>query len=142
MSVYFAAVGGYVKIGYSADPIGRTSTVTVNAKRPTDVPRGADAQLIGWVPGERDEEARWHRSFAADHVAGEWFYIDPDVVSQLIWADPCGIDLDRMSALAVLAANAHPGISREEIAAAGIPVNAKAFDQIDWSILALTGGAA
>jgi hypothetical protein len=135
MSVYFAAAGGYGKIGYSTDPIGRTSTVTLNGERPADISRGADVRLIGWVPGGRREEAQWHRRFAADHVAGEWFYIDPDLVSGLIWDDPCGVDLERMSALAVFAANAHPGISREQISAAGIPVNATSLDQIDWSLM-------
>jgi hypothetical protein len=137
MSVYFASAGGYVKIGYSADPIGRMTTVTRNGTRPADIPRGADARLLGWVPGNHADEAAWHRRFAADHVAGEWFYLDPDLVRGLIWDDPCGIDMERMSTLAVFAAHANPGVSREQIAAAGIAVDAVPFDQLD-----VFGGAA
>jgi hypothetical protein len=37
---------------------------------------------------------------------------------------PCGVDLQRMTALAVIAADRHQGISREHMAAAGIPVEA------------------
>lgn len=124
MSVYFAQAGAHIKIGHSADPIERVSTLTRNGTRPSDVAHCAEAELLGWVPGDRAVEAAWHRRFAADHVAGEWFYLDPAAVRDLIWDDPCGIDLERMSALAVFAAHYHRGVSREQIAAAGIPVEA------------------
>jgi hypothetical protein len=136
VSVYFVASGGHVKIGYSKDPVGRAATVTIHGRRPADIPHGADATLLGWVPGDRDVEAAWHRRFAADHVFGEWFYLDPDLIRGLIWDDPCGVELDRMSALAVFVANEHPGISREQIAATGVGVDAA--DRID----SLFGGAA
>lgn len=140
MSVYFVQAGSYLKIGYSIDPIGRSTTVTTNGKRPVDLPRFADARLIGWVPGDRMTETCWHARFAADHVRGEWFYLDPEVIRPLIWEDPCGVDMQRMSALAVFAADRHPGISRDEIAAAGIPAEASpmAAPNLDW----LLGGAA
>lgn len=137
MSVYFAQAGAHIKIGYSADPIKRVASVTRNGTRPSDVARFADADLLGWVPGDHAAEAAWHRRFAADHVAGEWFYLDPATVRDLIWADPCGIDLERMSALAVIAAHRHPGVSREQLAAAGIPVEANPDAAVDVLAAAL-----
>lgn len=132
MSVYFAQAGAYVKIGYSRRPISRVSTVTTAGKRPNDLPRGTDARLLGWVPGDQWVESAWHARFIASRVAGEWFYLDPEAIRQEIWADPCGVDFERMSARAVLAADRHPGISREEIAAAGIPVEVVPFDERDF----------
>lgn len=124
MAVYFAQAGAYVKIGYSADPTTRVSTVTTSGKRPDDLPRATEASLLGWVPGDRWIEDVWHGRFVADRVAGEWFYLEAGEVCDLIWADPCGVVIDRMSALAVYAAHNYPGISRDEIAEAGIPVDA------------------
>lgn len=136
MSVYFALAGGYVKVGYSAKPFGRMTTVTRNGRRPTDLPHAADVELLGWVPGDRDVEAAWHRRFAADHVAGEWFYLAPDMVRSLIWSDPCGVDLVRMPAPAVFAAIKYPAATRDDLARAGYTVEAAPADIDIW------GGAA
>lgn len=141
MSVYFAQAGAYVKIGFSHDPFSRVSTITTGGKRPGDLPRGTDARLIGWVPGDVFIEAAWHGRFVADRIAGEWFYIDQSVVREALWADPCGIDLERMSALAVLAADNYPGITRDEIAAAGIPVEARPIEESMRSMNFLGGAA-
>lgn len=124
MSVYFAQSGPYVKVGYSAEPLERCSTVTINVRRPKDLARGADVDLLGWIPGDREVEEAWHRRFAADHVAGEWFYLDPAAFRDLIWADPRGVDLYRMSAVAVFAAVAHPELSRADLHTGGIAVEA------------------
>ena len=132
MSVYFAEAGGYMKIGYSADPISRVGTITTNGTRPADLPRAADATLLGWVPGTRAEESAFHRRFAADWIAGEWFRLDPDVIRDLIWADPSGIDVQRMSALAVFAACNNPGVTREQIAQAGVRVEANESWLLDF----------
>jgi hypothetical protein len=126
MAVYFASAGAYIKIGYSAKPEQRIGTVTVNGKRPADVRRGAAVDLLGWVPGDREREAQTHRRFAADHVAGEWFYLEPSTVRDLIWSDPRGVDIRRMSAWAVYAAMKHPELTRDELAAAGVPILARA----------------
>lgn len=124
MSVYFAQAGAYIKIGYSGDPISRVATVTMNGRRPETLPRGAEATLLGWVPGNRELEAELHRRFAADHVAGEWFYLDPEVARGAIWADPRGVDIHRMSAMAVFAAMEFPEATRDELAAAGVQIEA------------------
>lgn len=133
MSVYFAHADAYIKIGYSADPFSRVSTVTTNGTRPEDLPRGADARLIGWIPGDRNVEAALHRRFAADHVFGEWFYLDLATVRDVIWDDPCGIDINRMSAFAVLAANKNPGVSRDELTAAGIALEPRHSADDFWA---------
>lgn len=132
MSVYFAQSGAYVKIGYSADPISRVSTVTTSGARPVDLPRGADARLLGWVPGDRD----------ALPLAGEWFYLDPAVVRALIWADPHGVDVARMSALAVFVACANPDWSRDQIGQAGVRVEAAPWSEALRGLDAVLGGAA
>lgn len=124
MSVYFAQAGPFVKIGYSADPVARSTTVTTNGTRPADLPRGASAKLLGWLPGGRHEEAALHRLFAADHVAGEWFYLDPETVRDLLWADPRGVDVHRMSMQAVCVALRFPTLTRDQIEQAGVPVEA------------------
>ena len=132
MSVYFATAGGYMKIGYSADPIARVGTVTTNGARPADLPRATPATLLGWVPGKRAEESALHRRFAADRIAGEWFRIDPDVIRDLIWSDPSGIDVQRMSALAVLTACKYPDVTREQIEQAGVPVEGAELPLLDF----------
>lgn len=125
MSVYFAQAGAYIKIGYSSNPISRVATVTLSGRRPKTLPRGAEANLIGWVPGGRELEAEMHRRFAGDHVAGEWFYLDPEVAREVIWADPRGVDIRRMSALAVFTAMANPDLTRDDMARAGVPIDPK-----------------
>lgn len=121
MSVYFAEAGGYTKIGYSANPISRAATLTTNGKRPADLPRGEYVDLIGWVPGDTWREGVLHAQFVGSRVAGEWFHrVDRDVIRGLIWADPRGVDLHRMTALAAMYAIRHPGITRADIEAAGI----------------------
>lgn len=147
MSVYFVLAGGYVKIGYSADPFRRSATVTTHGKRPADLPYGTEAELLGWIPGDKLVEMCWHARFVGDHVAGEWFYLDPAMVLDLIWEDPCGVDLRRMSAAAVFTADKNPGVSREQIAQAGIPVEgvtiAEALESMNARMVAaFVGGAA
>ena len=124
MSVYFARSGIYTKIGYSKDPIARATTVTTHGARPDDVARGADVTLMGWVPGDRKREAEFHRAFASTSVAGEWFDVDEATVRGLLWDDPRGVDVQRMSALAVFAMLRSPNVTRAELDAAGVPVEA------------------
>ena len=124
MSIYFAESGPYMKIGYSADPTSRMMTVTRNGRRPHDLPFDADADLIGWIPGDRRAEARIHGRYASTRVEGEWFWSDRASVLELILADPRGVDFHSMSALAVLVMRKHPDWTREEVRAAGVPVEA------------------
>lgn len=144
MSVYFVASGPYIKIGYSKDPIHRSTTVTTSGIRPADLPRFTETRLIGWIPGDTRREMAVLVQFADHWVRGEWF--DGGILPQareLIWSDSAGVDLERMSAMAVFAADRHPGITREEMATAGIPVEAapmakSSFFMSEW----LKGGAA
>lgn len=124
MSVYFAQAGAYVKIGYSHNPISRSATITTTGTRPADLPRGADVTFLGWVPGDTWTERAWHVRFAEDRVAGEWFYLAPDVVREAIWADPAGIDAVRMPALTVFVARDHPGVTRQQLVDAGLEMEA------------------
>jgi hypothetical protein len=142
MAVYFARSGAYMKIGYSADPTQRVATITTAGTRPDDVPYAADAQLFGWIPGDRIRESQVHRCFSQDRVAGEWFYLSDAPIRDLIWSDPRGIDIQRMSAVAVFVGLRYPQLVRDEMAALGVPVEASTIDTIDWSFLETAGGAA
>lgn len=123
MSVYFAIAGDYMKIGYSWNPISRASTITTNCARPDDLPRATEVDLIGWVPGGHHREAEFHAKFADKRVAGEWFRgISRDEAAALVWDDPRGCDIQRMSAMAVFAAVRYPNATRDDIEAAGITV--------------------
>lgn len=122
MSVYFIEAGPYMKIGFSDDPIARAESVTRLGKRPDDLPREAAVELIGWIPGDRKAEARMHQRFARLRVAGEWFWSEREQAAELIWADPRGVDIHRMSALAVFAMHKHPTLTRAEVELAGIGV--------------------
>ena len=123
MSVYFAEAGAYTKIGYSANPISRAASLTTSGTRPDDLPRGTQVDLLGWVHGDQWRESEIQAAFIGQRVKGEWFHrIDRDVIRELIWDDPHGIDLHRMSALAVFYAYNHPGVTRDGIEAAGYPL--------------------
>jgi hypothetical protein len=142
MSVYFAQAGRYVKIGYSTNPLGRSTTITTSGTRPDGLPRKADAELIGWIPGNERREGVLHARFVDQRVAGEWFLLNADQVSEireLIWSDPGGIDMQRMSAMAVLTAAENPEATRDDIAAAGIQIEATSLHEALKRIL---GGAA
>lgn len=124
MSVYFIESGLYMKIGFSKDPFSRDVTVTRNGTRPDDLPFDSDTDMIGWIPGDRKVEKRMHERFAHLRVAGEWFWSEREQAAEIIWADPHGVDIHRMSAQAVFAMHRYPALSRAELEAAGIPVAA------------------
>lgn len=130
MTVYFAESCGYVKIGYSANPTSRVTSITRLGDRPADVPEGADADLIGWVPGDVKRERGFHMAHGANHVAGEWFRLDVDMVRELIWDDPSGVDVKRMSAIAALTLLQSPDATRADVEAAGIPILARPIGEI------------
>jgi hypothetical protein len=137
MSVYFVQAGDYIKIGHSEDPIARSATVTRLGIRPSDLPYGADADLIGWIPGDTWRERTLHVEHLATRVAGEWFHLDREYVRDLIWRDPAGVDLHRMTAVAVMACRRSPGLLRDELKAAGVRVIAATPSEIDASLDAL-----
>lgn len=125
MSVYFATSGPYVKVGYSVDPFSRVGSITRNGTRPDDLPALSEARLIGWIPGDVHREMAMLVRFAKHRVAGEWFSGDIlTEVRDVIWEDPSGVDLDRMSAMAVLAADRNRDATRAEIEAAGVRIEA------------------
>ena len=122
MSVYFAKSGDYIKIGYSANPAQRAQSITRLATRPAAIKYKDPVELIGWVPGNMWREGVYHAQHIDRRVAGEWFSLDVDYVRELIWQDPRGVDLLRMSAWAVFACIENPDLTRDEIAASGVPV--------------------
>lgn len=125
MSVYFAASGAYIKIGYSADPFNRVSTITRSGSRPADLPALSDARLLGWIPGDVHREMAMLVRFADHRVNGEWFSDDILAeVREVIWSDPSGVDIQRMSAMAVMAADRYPDATRADLEAAGVRIEA------------------
>src|SRR5690554_4380274 len=83
MSVYFARVGDYMKIGLSKDPIARSATLTYMKTRPENVSRGDAVELVGWFPGSTSEERAAHMRFGPQHVIGEWFIETPEMTDYL-----------------------------------------------------------
>lgn len=103
MSVYFAAAGGYIKVGYSADPIKRTQWTTIDsAIRPIDLERGTPVELLGWIPGGRDVERQTHARLGERWIAGEWF-TDCDAVREVLHSAPEAAVVAEISAMALLA---------------------------------------
>lgn len=140
MSVYFATSGGLLKIGYSVNPFSRVGTITRLGTRPDRIPLDAPAELIGFIPGDVEVERGLHRRFAEQYVAGEWFDLDPAVAAEAIWADERGIDIQRMSMMAVLLMWRHPHLTRDEAASVlGTSVEAAPLDEaLGWIHAALT----
>jgi hypothetical protein len=68
--VYFVRFGDRVKVGYTTNPDQRLVAV------PND-------EVIGLIPGTRDDEAAWHELLADRHVTGEWFNADAELLATL-----------------------------------------------------------
>lgn len=80
MSVYFARVHGYVKVGYSGDVLRRLETITARSSlKPADVGYGDFVDLLGVIPGDRARERGAHSALRDHHVVGEWFWFVPEV---------------------------------------------------------------
>lgn len=102
MSVYFARVRGYIKVGYSANPIQRSSSITWSkGLHPADVQRGDSVDLIGWFPGDRRIERLAHAALDAHLVTGEWFNDCADVRDYLRSQDEAVL-VNEISAIALL----------------------------------------
>ncbi len=115
MSVYFARVKGYVKIGYSSKPYKRILTIaTGTCLKPEDVTYGDDVDLLGWVPGDRKVERAMHMRFADLHVVGEWFW-DADDYDALIEADPFGVPWHDTPWPVVSWMGKFPDLTREQV---------------------------
>lgn len=116
MSVYFARVRGYVKIGFSVDPVRRARTIASggNCIKPDDIERSDPVDLLGWIPGDRSVERAMHRKFADLYVTGEWFW-DDDTYEEAIWEDPFGVPLSGVPAAAVMMLVDFPSIRRDTV---------------------------
>jgi hypothetical protein len=68
--VYFVRFGERIKVGYTTDPDTRLRAI------PHD-------EVIGILPGTRDDEAAWHNLLADFHVTGEWFKADAELLATL-----------------------------------------------------------
>jgi hypothetical protein len=82
VSVYFAQVGRYVKVGYSANPERRVANLFKSATR-YGIPRDLDIRLprhlLAAVPGHLNEERAAHAALDDFRVWGEWFLDEPEV---------------------------------------------------------------
>jgi hypothetical protein len=73
--VYFIRSGDAVKIGMSKDVPGRLRTLRTMSPLPLE--------LLGVIPGGRDEEAQLHRDWAPERLHGEWFKATPDLLGHI-----------------------------------------------------------
>jgi hypothetical protein len=71
--VYFAAVGGRIKIGWSKKVGTRIAQLQTGNAEPIE--------LLGVLPGGRFHERRLHQQFAAARLSGEWFAATPDLLA-------------------------------------------------------------
>lgn len=67
--VYFALLGGLVKIGHSRKPERRA--------------RDLSAELLACFPGGRRDERRTHHEFAALRERGEWFRAEDPLLARI-----------------------------------------------------------
>lgn len=103
MSVYFAKVGEFVKVGYSTQPWTRVSTITYGAiVTPEGVESGDLVTLLGWYPGDFRDERAAHLALGQHYVCGEWFHDHPDVRARLK-SHPDHVPATEMSGFAFLA---------------------------------------
>lgn len=83
MSVYFARVGRYVKVGYSENPAARVRNLfksETRYARPLDCPTDpSERELLLVVPGGLNEERACHEALDDYAVGGEFFVDEPGV---------------------------------------------------------------
>jgi hypothetical protein len=86
MSVYFAQVGRYIKVGYSQNPEVRVEKLFQSGTRyarPVDCSLDAPRTLLAVAPGDKSEERACHEALA-DFAAGCEFFIDEPPVRAFI----------------------------------------------------------
>lgn len=86
MSVYFARVGRYVKVGYSLTPERRVANLFQSGTRyarPVDCPLDAERELLAVIDGGLNEEDACHQALD-DFAAGCEFFIDEPPVRAFI----------------------------------------------------------
>ena len=83
MSVYFAQVGRYIKIGYSENPERRVRRLFASETRygaPKDAPTSlAERTLLKVIDGGEGTERAVHLALDDFRVMGEWFIDEPEV---------------------------------------------------------------
>lgn len=88
--VYFARFDpGFVKIGYSADPVRRVGSLATSGNTifPAEVNR-ASGRLVKVIPGNRETERGLHERFSSHRDVGE-FFVDCDPLSSFIESLAC-----------------------------------------------------
>lgn len=76
--IYFAQalISLRVKIGHTEQNVTkRVSELQIGSPEPLD--------LLGFIEGDRTDEKRLHKRFAAHHVHGEWFELGPALAEAL-----------------------------------------------------------
>lgn len=82
MSVYFARVGRYIKVGYSENPERRVRNLMKSATRyglPADLRPDAPRELLAAIPGGLGVEWTCHESLDDFAAGGEFFIDEPPV---------------------------------------------------------------
>lgn len=81
MTIYFAQVGPYIKIGFSRNPERRVRRLFSSATpAPADCPRDlASRRLLRTIPGDLSVERAVHAAVDDFRVAGEFFLGEPEV---------------------------------------------------------------
>jgi hypothetical protein len=69
-NVYFLRFGNRIKVGYTTDP----------TRRFLELPHD---EVIGVIPGTRDDETAWHRLLGDYRTVGEWFRAEPEVLDMI-----------------------------------------------------------
>jgi hypothetical protein len=87
MSIYFIACGGFIKVGYSDDPVRRTarlfsSTSAYTAPRAAYEARGSQ-ELLGYIYGDKADERRLQQALDDYAVGCEWFVDEPELRAYL-----------------------------------------------------------
>ena len=75
--VYFIHDGEHVKIGWSADPEQRMSSLSTGNPRPL--------RLLGAIRGSESDEKNLHAALAPLRANGEWFRAEPWLLSMIDW---------------------------------------------------------
>jgi hypothetical protein len=82
MTVYFARVGDYIKVGVSTNPVRRVKNLFQSSTRygrPADCPLDAPRELLATMPGWLNEEAACHAALSEYAAGGEFFIDEPPV---------------------------------------------------------------
>ena len=82
MSVYFAKVGRYIKVGFSENPERRVANLFQSSTRygaPRDIDSTTPRELLAAVDGTKSGERAAHATLADFCVMGEWFMDEPEV---------------------------------------------------------------